>query len=140
MRYKQIFEVQINVWGSVPCAEYIKMRITNRRYQTKTVRTFWGTWSTSALRYLGVGNARKSTENKRSYKVRNLSVPDWWDFAYVLSTGYFPFLVGHGKDSELRKIYRGWKDTDRPLSKEDEMIQRDLYYEQFPTRSSCIKI
>ena len=37
-----------------PLHEYTKMRIPNKKYQTNTVRTFRGTWSVSALSYLGV--------------------------------------------------------------------------------------
>ena len=48
----------------------------------------------------------------------------------------FPF--GHLKDSEeLRQ--RGWKDSERTLSRMDENIHRDFCYEQFPTRNSCIR-
>ena len=70
--------------------EYTKMRIPGKRYLTNTARSFRGTWSASALRYLGGTShenlrkrreamrylAQKSTEKKRSYKVRNFSVPD----------------------------------------------------------------
>ena len=45
-RHKSIFEVPH------PVQEYTKMRISDRRYRTNTVRTFWDTPSTSALRYL----------------------------------------------------------------------------------------
>ena len=43
------------------------------------------------------------------------------DFAYVLRTEYFPFLVGHGKDSERNEgfrsvreafIQRAWKQSE----------------------------
>ena len=43
------------------------------------------------------------------------------NFAYVLSTGYFPFIVGHGKDSERNEgfrpvreafIQRAWKQSE----------------------------
>ena len=45
-RHKYIFEVAHAVH------EYTKMQIYDKRYQTNTVRTFWVTWNTSALRYL----------------------------------------------------------------------------------------
>ena len=32
-------------------------------------------------------------------------------FAYVLSTGYFPFLVGHGKDSERNEGFRPFREA-----------------------------
>ena len=34
---------------------------------------------------------------------------------------------------------RGRKDSERPLLREDESIQRDFYYEQFPARCFCIR-
>ena len=37
-----------------PGHKYSKMQIPGKRYRTYTVHTFCGTWSTSALRYLGV--------------------------------------------------------------------------------------
>ena len=46
-RHKKFFEVPH------PVHEHTKIRIPDKRYQTNTVRTFWGTWSGSALRYLG---------------------------------------------------------------------------------------
>ena len=35
----------------------------------------------------------------------------WWDFAYVLSTLYFPFLVGHGEDLERKEGFRPFRET-----------------------------
>ena len=48
LRHKQIFEV------THPVQEYTKNWILDKRYRTNTVRTFWGTQSTSALSYLGL--------------------------------------------------------------------------------------
>ena len=47
-RHKHIFEVPHCVH------EYTKMQIPKERYLTNMARTFWGTWSASALKYLGV--------------------------------------------------------------------------------------
>ena len=47
-RHKFIFEVPH------PVQEYTKTWILDKRYQTNTFCTFWGTWSASALRYLGL--------------------------------------------------------------------------------------
>ena len=47
-RHSYIFEIPHSV------NEYIKLRIPKKKYQTNTVRTFWGTWSTLDSRYLGV--------------------------------------------------------------------------------------
>ena len=47
LRHKWIFEVPHPVHG------YTIMRIPNKRYQTNTVRTCWGTRGASALRFLG---------------------------------------------------------------------------------------
>ena len=37
-----------------PMQEYTEMWIPDKRYQTNTVHTLWGTWSASALSYLGL--------------------------------------------------------------------------------------
>ena len=56
-RHKQIFEVPH------PVQEYTKMRIPDKRYRTNMVCTFWGTWSASAWRYLGLDHfSRYCTE------------------------------------------------------------------------------
>ena len=69
-RYKQIFEVPH------PVHEYTITRIPNKRYQTNTVRTFWGTRRTAALSYLGVDHfsryCTKYTESKRTWKSKML--------------------------------------------------------------------
>ena len=79
-------------------------------------------WVTSVYTIL-IGAVRKFTENKRSYKARNFSAwLSWWGFAYVVGTGYFPFLADHWKDSkEFRQ--RGWKDSERPLFREGEAFR-----------------
>ena len=48
LKDKQLFEVLH------PVQEYTKMWIPDKRYQTSMVCNFWGTQSTSALRYLGL--------------------------------------------------------------------------------------
>ena len=65
-----------------------------------------------------VGTARKSPESKRIYAGKRFYSAwlSWWDFTHVLGTGYFPFLVGHWKDSE---VFR-----------ENKWIQRDIYSER----------
>ena len=49
-RHKHIFE------GLHLVQEYTKMQIADKRYQTNTVHTFYGTWSTSALTYLSLNH------------------------------------------------------------------------------------
>ena len=60
--------------------QYTKMRIPNKRYQTNTVRTFWGTCSASVLRYLSLdhfGRYRTKIEKyKWGYRIRDFSVLD----------------------------------------------------------------
>ena len=53
---------------------------------------------------------------------------EWWDFAYIFSTGYFPFLVGHGKDSERNKGFRPVKQSERLSFRSN---QRALCYDEF---------
>ena len=102
--------------------EHTKMRIPNKGYQANNVRTFLGTWRALALRYLGVDHVGRY-RTKISGKQENLwgkrfysAWLRWWDFTHVLGTGYFPFLVGHWKDSE---VFR-----------EDKWIQRGIYSER----------
>ena len=63
-----------------PVQEHTKMRIPGKRYRTNTVRTFWDTQSTSALRYLvltiSVGSVRKFVKYKWDYGIRNFSMLD----------------------------------------------------------------
>ena len=47
-RHRYIFEVSYHMH------EHTKMQIPKKKYQTKMVCTFWGTWSASALRYFSV--------------------------------------------------------------------------------------
>ena len=60
--------------------QYTKMRIPNKRYQTNTVRTFWGTCSASVLRYLSLdhfGRYRTKIEKYNwGYRIRDFSVLD----------------------------------------------------------------
>ena len=65
---------------------------------------------------ISVGTARTSTENKTSYRVRNVSVPDSIGETSHTFSGYFPFLASHGKDSE------GFRQGGR--------IHRDFYSER----------
>ena len=56
------------------------MQIPDQRYLTNTASTFRGTYSASALSYLGwtisAGNSRKLTEYKWSYEVTSFSALD----------------------------------------------------------------
>ena len=54
------FETHIHFEALYPVHEYTKMRIPDKMYQTNTVRTIWGTWTASTLRYLGVNHIGKS--------------------------------------------------------------------------------
>ena len=60
--------------------EYTEMRIPEKRYRTNTVRTFWDTPSTSALRPLvstiSLGSVRKCEKYKWDYGIRNFSLLD----------------------------------------------------------------
>ena len=73
-RRKYIFEVPHSVH------EYTKMQIPGKRYLSNTACTIRGTWSASALRYLGVDHfARYYTKiygKEANCKVREKNVPD----------------------------------------------------------------
>ena len=58
--------------------EYAKMRIHNIRYQTNTIRTFWGTWSASAFFVLDLFGryCTKICESKWGYGIKNFSALD----------------------------------------------------------------
>ena len=64
LRYKWISEVPH------PVHEYTKMQILNRRHLTNPARTFWGTWSTSALRYLGLDHFGRPRTNTCRIQVK----------------------------------------------------------------------
>ena len=123
-RHRYIFEVPH------PLHEYAKMRISNKRYQTNRVHTFWGPWSASALRYFGVdhfGMYCTKTYEKQEELWDNKFQCAWlscWGFAYVLCTGCFPLHVSQWTQKKLSEGFRqrGWKDSDRPLFREDESI------------------
>ena len=103
------------------------MQIHNKRHRTDTACTFRGTGDVSATRYLGLDHF-----DRYGAKIWGIQVKLWskkfqcgWlhqrDFAYILSTGYFPFLVGHRKDLERNEgfkpvreafIQRAWKQSD----------------------------
>ena len=42
-----------------PVQKYTKMQISDKRYLTNTTHTFWGTWTTSALRYFSLDHFGK---------------------------------------------------------------------------------
>ena len=55
------------IWGAdkflrhcILCMSILKCVFGSKRYRTNTVRTLWGTWSASALHYLGVDHFGRS--------------------------------------------------------------------------------
>ena len=77
LRHKWIFKVRHPLHDLLECGFPTKgIQLTwFVLYPTNMVRTFWGTWGAqpwgTSVYTISVGIARKSTENKRSYKLRN---------------------------------------------------------------------
>ena len=134
---------QIKFWGTRPCAQiywnanswqkasylhssYFLRYLECLSFEISRCRPFW---------YVPHKNLRKTRESKRQeilmclIKLVRLRISSQHK---VLSFSCWP-LEGFGRTQ------RGWKDSERLLSRENGRIQRGLYYKQFPTRSSFIR-
>ena len=115
-----------------------KMQIPDKKYRTYTVCTFWGTWSVSALRYLGLDHfVRMRT------KVCGIQVKLWKKSFSVLDSvveallifpaqGIFFFLAMSTKDSEKLVLRVSLKSCFVPY-------ERNLKTSILSTKSSCIR-
>ena len=103
---------QIKFWGTAPCANKLKCK-----FQAKRTEPIWFIlFEVLRVPYLGGTSVYPQVFRRIHTKIYGTQGMlqgnklyctwlSWWDFPYVLSTGYFPFLVGQRYS---------WKDSERP--------------------------